>query len=108
MERKAQFLKVSGKLGIGIAIVGLLINVADQPVKALTGGFFGVVNGIALIILGRTIQNVDYLKKKLNVSLPSEVGSQLLQTTCFECGYRFDYNSHKCPSCGSSKEQSKV
>ena len=67
--------------------------------------FFGVVNGLALIALAGVMEYTLYLKKKLNIHLPTvdkKVGtSTVKQVTCFECGDRHDFDYPKCPRCGS-------
>lgn len=67
--------------------------------------FFGIVNGLALIALGGVLEYTSYLKKKLNIHMPSvdkKLGtSTVKQVTCFKCGDRHDFDYPKCPSCGS-------
>ncbi|MCC5910108.1 MAG: hypothetical protein JJT76_06690 [Clostridiaceae bacterium] len=95
--------RVTGIVSIGIALIIVLMELSYNPMRALIAGFFGTVNGLAMIALGDVIKDVNYLKEKLNIYLPGEVNKELPQVTCFKCGFRYDFDYPKCPSCGSSE-----
>lgn len=92
--------KVAGFLVLGTSAFGVILGLSWNPLGTAIGGFFGIVNGLALIALGDVIEYTEYLKKKLNIYLPREAEETLPQVTCPTCGSTHDFDYPKCPSCG--------